>query len=384
MKWAWKIGRFAGISVHIHATFLLLIAWLVFTEWRQTHNLQTMTGAVLLILALFACVVLHEFGHALAARRFGVNTRDITLLPIGGISRLERIPNDPRQELWIALAGPAVTAAIAISLFALLWIAGVRSIPLPGNTWTGVSFFEQLALANTVLFVFNLLPAFPMDGGRVFRAILARRMNYATATRVAARVGQGMALVFGLLGLMANPYLLFIAFFVWMGATQEAAMAELKAALSGITVRHLTVTDFHALARSDALQNVVDLTLHGTQQDFPVIENGSLAGILTNQDLLQGLSRLGGNATVGEIMRNDCPPLEASETIQTVLEKCNDIDRLVFPVIEKGRFLGLFTLKNLGEFMLIHAALSGDRTQKKPLHRGLPVSKQKPLPRIVA
>lgn len=226
MKWSWKIGKFAGISVYMHATFLILIAWIVLTEWGATHSGRAVAGSVLFILALFACVVAHEFGHALAARRFGIKTNDITLLPIGGVSSLERIPDDPRQELWVALAGPAVSIAIAAALLLLLVITGSVGHLTQIGPWGNVPFVEQLLLANVMLVIFNLLPAFPMDGGRIFRSLLARRMDYSRATRIASNVGQIMALLFAGLGLFGNPFLFLIALFVWIGAGHEAATAN--------------------------------------------------------------------------------------------------------------------------------------------------------------
>jgi Zn-dependent protease len=273
MRWSWKLGTFAGIGVHVHATFLILVAWLVLLEWNQGHRGGAVFGGLLFILALFACVVMHEFGHALTARRFGIPTRDITLLPIGGISRMQRIPDDPRQELWIALAGPAVSIAIAAALFALLLATGVRVPFKRFATWSGASFVEQLMFANIVLAIFNLLPAFPMDGGRILRAALARYMDYSRATQVAATVGQGMAFIFGALGLFTNPFLLFIALFVWIGATQESVAVQMKVALVGIPVSEVTVTEFSSLSPSDPLHRAVELMLHGTQQDFPVLED---------------------------------------------------------------------------------------------------------------
>jgi Zn-dependent protease/CBS domain-containing protein len=314
---------------------------------------------------LFACVVLHEFGHALTAKRFGILTRDITLLPIGGISRMERIPDDPRQELWIALAGPAVSIAIAAGLFALLLATGVQAPFKRIASWTGASFVEQLMFANMVLAIFNLLPAFPMDGGRIFRAALARYMNYSRATQVAATVGQGIAFIFGALGLFGNPFLLFIALFVWIGATQESAEVQMKAALVGIPVSEVTVTAFSSLSLSDSLNRAVELMLHGTQQDFPVLENDRLVGILARKDLLEGLSRGGPNVLVSAIMRQEYPIVSARETLQAALDKLRQSDCRVLPVMEKGKLLGLFTLENLGEFLLVRTALTRKASKQR-------------------
>ena len=204
MKWSWKIARLWGIDVYVHATFLLILAWVAYSYWVQFERLNAVVGGILFILALFACVVLHEYGHALMARRFGVKTRDITLYPIGGVARLERIPEKPIEELWVALAGPAVNVVIAILLGA--YLVGTGAFQLSGLfSMTSGSFLPRLLAVNVMLVAFNLIPAFPMDGGRVLRALLAMRMDHLQATQIAATVGQGMAFVFGFVGLFGNP-----------------------------------------------------------------------------------------------------------------------------------------------------------------------------------
>ena len=383
MKWSWKLGKVFGINVYMHATFLILIAWIVLTEWGETHSVRAVAGAVLFILALFVCVVAHEFGHALAARRYGIQTNDITLLPIGGVSSLERIPDDPRQELMVALAGPAVSVAIAAALLLAAWITGATGHLTQIGPWGNVPFIEQLLLANVMLVIFNLLPAFPMDGGRIFRSLLARRMDYARATRIAANVGQGMALLFAGLGLFGNPVLFVIALFVWIGAGQEAAMAELKSVLSGIAVSRVTITDFSTISSSDTLSRPVELMLHGTQQDFPVVDDGRLVGILTRKELLSGLSKSGPDMPVSQVMRKDYPAIAGSEMLQAASEKLQNPDSRVLLVMEKGSLLGLFTVENLAEFLMVQSALSGARKNVQVMPQG-PGSKRDGLPKLIA
>jgi Zn-dependent protease len=284
MKWSWKIGEFAGISVYMHATFLLLLGWVAFTHWQDEQSLAAVVSGVAFVLALFACVVAHEYGHALTARRYGIRTREITLLPIGGVARLERMPDDPRQELWVALAGPAVNVVIAAGLLAWLLITS-SLVPVDQIDVGRGSFLERLMVVNLFLMGFNLLPAFPMDGGRVLRAVLAQRMEYTRATHVAANVGQGMAFLFGFAGLFGNPMLLFIAFFVWIGAAQESSAVQMKSALGGIPVARAMLTDFHTLQPLESLDRAAALILAGSQQDFPVVDGGRVAGILTRVDL---------------------------------------------------------------------------------------------------
>jgi Zn-dependent protease len=219
MPWSWKLARVAGIDVYVHVTFFMVIAWIALIHWNESQSVGAVIDGVGFILALFGCVVLHEFGHALTAARYGIRTRDITLLPIGGLARLERMPDVPLQELWVALAGPAVNGVIAIALFVWLQASGAWEAVEGVGVTTG-AFGERVMVANVFLAGFNLLPAFPMDGGRALRAVLATRMDYTQATQLAAMVGQAMAIFFGFLGLQGNPFLIFIALFVWIGATQ--------------------------------------------------------------------------------------------------------------------------------------------------------------------
>jgi len=227
MKWSWNIGSFRGILLKVHTTFLLIIFWVIYNHLSKGDNIISTLIGVAFVLALFACVVMHEFGHALTARRYGIKTRDITLLPIGGIARLEKMPEDPRQELWVALAGPAVNVAIAFLIYSLLKITSQPLYFEEYDIITG-SFLMKLMVLNIVLVVFNMLPAFPMDGGRVLRALLALRINYVRATDIAARIGQGMAILFALIGIFYNPFLVIIALFVWLGAAQESVMVRMK------------------------------------------------------------------------------------------------------------------------------------------------------------
>lgn len=355
MTWSWKLARIAGIDVYVHATFVMVVAWIALLHWNESQSLRAVIEGVGFILALFGCVVLHEFGHALTARRYGIQTRDITLLPIGGVARLERMPDEPVQELWVALAGPAVNMVIALLLFG--WLRG-------SGDWEAVdrvtvargAFIERVMLANVFLAGFNLLPAFPMDGGRALRALLATRMEYTRATQRAAYIGQGMAILFGFIGLQGNPMLIFIALVVWIGAGQEASMVQMKSALGGIPVRRAMLTDFQTLAPASTLGDAADLLLAGSQQDFPVVVDGSIQGILTRNDLLKALAQSGRNATVGANMRQECATADASEMLEAVLARLQSRDCHTVPITERGALIGLVTMDNVGEFLMIHAA----------------------------
>ena len=226
MSWSIKFARVAGIDLKIHLTFVLFLVWIAF-KYYSVGGLAAARHGVLFILLLFGCVLLHELGHALTAKKFGIGTTDIILLPIGGVARLEGIPNDPKQEFLIAIAGPLVNVLIAILL---VFYLGHRSAMsgFEGLITPRVAMLSKLATVNIGLVLFNLIPAFPMDGGRILRSILAMRMNYLRATEIAAFIGQALAILFGILGFFGNTFLIFIAFFVFMGAQQEAAMARAR------------------------------------------------------------------------------------------------------------------------------------------------------------
>jgi Zn-dependent protease/CBS domain-containing protein len=358
MKWSWKIGEFAGIGVYMHATFLLLLGWVAFVHWQDGQNIGAVVSGLVFVLALFACVVAHEYGHALTARRYGIKTREITLLPIGGVARLERMPDDPRQELWVALAGPAVNVVITGVLLAWLLATG-GLVPL---TEVGVehgSFLERLMVVNLFLAAFNLLPAFPMDGGRVLRALLAQRMEYTRATHMAASVGQGMAFLFGFAGLFGNPMLLFIALFVWIGAAQESTAVQMKSALGGIPVARAMLTDFRTLQADDTLARAAELTLAGSQHDFPVVDGGRLAGVLTRADLIGALSAQNTRTPVAAVMQREFLVADPNEMLESAMERLQACACRTLPVVRDGQLVGLVTMDNIGEFVLIHAALSG-------------------------
>ncbi len=220
LRWSWKLVTVAGIDVYVHGTFLLLIGFLAFSDLVAGQGVAAMVRGTLLVLAVFTTVVLHEFGHALTARHFGLGTRDITLLPIGGVARLEKMPDEPSQQLIVALAGPAVSLSIALLLFVLMrqldGPVGLESVRHASGP-----FLTQLMWINVSLAVFNLLPGYPMDGGRILRALLAMRMAPERATQIAARIGQGVALIFVVAGLFVSPFLVVIAVFVWLGAQGE-------------------------------------------------------------------------------------------------------------------------------------------------------------------
>lgn len=356
MSWSFRIGSYRGIGVYVHATFFLLLAFVAITHWISARDLNKVIEGLVFILSIFGCVVLHEFGHALMAARYGIKTKDITLLPIGGLARLEKMPENPWEELWVALAGPAVNVIIAVILAAILLLTDSFE-PLNEVTIASGSFLERLLIVNIILVVFNMLPAFPMDGGRVLRAFLATLMPYTRATHLAASVGQAMALMFGLIGLFINPLLIFIALFVWIGASQEASMVQMKSALGGIPVHVAMITQYSTLSPDDSLDDATGLILSGSQQDFPIVQDHQVVGILTRTDLLTSLSSKERSTKVSEVMQREFETVEPSDMLETAFQRLQSCECRTMPVIQQSELVGILTMDNVGEFIAIRQAL---------------------------
>ena len=359
MHWSWKIGRLMGIDVYMHATFLLLVGFIVVATWVESHNPARTLFSVFFVLVIFGCIVLHELGHALTARRYGIRTRDIVLLPIGGVARLERMPEEPNQELLVALAGPAVNVLIALGLFAVLTVLGRIPTLRQAATvsWTGHDFLPSLLAVNVWLVLFNLIPAFPMDGGRVLRALLAKRMGYTEATQSAAHVGQGMALVFGFLGLFFDPFLIFIALFVWVGASGEAGMVQMRSSLGGIPVQRVMLTNFRTLQPDETLAQAVEQILAGWQQDFAVVFGDHVLGILTREDLVRAIARGGTDLLVRDAMGRDFRSVDSHDMLEQAVQVLRQSGCRSLPVEHNGELVGMLTVENVGEFMMIRSAM---------------------------
>jgi len=356
MGWSIKLFTLGGTAVRMHLTFLLLVAWIAAMQWRQ-GGAQSAVYGVVLILVLFACVVLHEFGHIFAARRYGIRTPDVTLLPIGGVASMERMPEKPAQEIVVALAGPAVNAVIAVVLIVAL---GLNVDPARMSMATiGASFWAQVAVANVVLLVFNLIPAFPMDGGRVLRAVLAMWLGFGRATKVAARIGQGLAIVFAILGFMGNPFLILIAAFIFLAAAGEAGQVQVRELTRGRDVTDAMITSFEALGVMSTVDDAAALLLRTTQQQFPVVDGASrLRGAVTRQAIVEALKgEDGGARPVLEVMTKDVPtvPLGTHLDVAVGLMQRSSA-RMVGVVDNTGNFVGYITPENISELMQIRSS----------------------------
>jgi Zn-dependent protease/CBS domain-containing protein len=383
MKWRWRLGELFGIVIYMHVTFLLLIAWFAFVPLAGGGGWKGAAYGVAFILLLFACVVMHEYGHALTARRFGISTRDITLLPIGGVSSLERMPREPSQELAVALAGPAVNVLLAAVLAGLIYLTG-GSASLTNVRMDGAHLLNDLWSMNVILAIFNLVPAFPMDGGRVLRAVLARRMPYERATRLAASLGQLMAFVFAFVGLFQDWFLLFIALFVYMGAEAEAQSVQVQALFRGLPVGRVMVSRFASLSPEEPLSRAVQLLLSGTQQDFPVKEGDTVVGMLTRRDLLASLHELGPQAPVASALRREVAPVEASVPLDEIFQRMQADNLPVVPVTREGHLMGLLTMENIAEFLMVTEAMEGAPAAPRRVPGGSGAAVERPAERGAA
>ncbi|MFA7554276.1 MAG: site-2 protease family protein [Spongiibacteraceae bacterium] len=357
MKWSWKIARIAGIDVQVHATFFLLVAWFGYLYWKNFGTLAAVIEGMTYIVALFSCVVMHEFGHALTARRYGITTRHITLLPIGGVAAMEKMPENPIQEIKVALAGPMVNVVIA----ALLWLWMLfNSIEVSQEQLvaTGGSFIFRLMVVNIFLAVFNLIPAFPMDGGRVLRAVFALRMPHHKATARAAAIGQNFAILFGVLGLFYNPFLLLIAVFLWFGGGMENQAEQMKNALAGATAADAMLTDFHTLAPDAPLSTAISLTLAGSQKDFPVGTAQQLDGVLTQSDLIQALQLHGEHIEAGALKLRPIKFVDHDTLVQELINDIQTSDTHMLAVRNAGQIVGMINLENIVELINFQKALN--------------------------
>ncbi len=354
MGWSFSIGRLFGSELRVHVTFLILLAWVGAASYADA-GLNAAISDVVFVLLLFACVVAHEFGHALTARRYGIKTPDITLLPIGGLARLDRMPEKPSAEVAVAIAGPVVNLVIWLVLtiiFGANALNPVRGIIQPG----AAGFIDSLAMVNLYLMAFNLLPAFPMDGGRVLRALLASRMGRIAGTEMASRIGQALAVAMGLYGLFYGaPILVLIAAFIFFAANAENADVAMTAIAKGRTARDAMITSFIALRPTDSLADASDAIIRTTQHEFPITDHqGNAVGYLTRQAVFAAVASGKTDAAVSEHMITDIPVLPAHMPLSKILEALpKTAARAVLATDPTGRVIGYVTQENLGEMMVL-------------------------------
>lgn len=356
MPWSLTVGHVYGTAVRIHVTFLLFLIWIWAAYYQQGGTGAAWEGVAFVAL-LFLCVLLHEFGHIFAARHYGVKTPEVTLWPFGGIARLERIPEKPSEELVVAIAGPLVNVVIAAVLLLFLGgNVGVEHIENIENPQIGLA--AKLAAANIFLVVFNLIPAFPMDGGRVLRAILAMNMSHAQATQTAASIGQALAVGFGILGIFGNPMLIIIAVFVFLAASSEAGAVQMKQAAQGLLVEDAMITQFETLGPQASVGDAAEALIRTTQKEFPIVDGaGKLRGVLTRDAMIHALQAQGPTAPAIEAMQGEVPTVGTRSPLDRALKLITDSGAPVVGVLDgEGRLVGLLSPENVGEMMLLRAA----------------------------
>lgn len=361
MKGNLNLGSVSGIRINIHWTFFFLIVWIVFEEIKQGGTTESILFNIAFVLAVFVCVVLHELGHALTAKRFGINTKKITLLPIGGVASLERIPEKPKDELLITIAGPLVNVVIGVILY---FVIPVRSITAQNLTealesldnFTLQNFLLYLFVVNVGLVLFNIIPAFPMDGGRIFRALLAMKINRVKATQIASRVGQFIAVIFLLLGLLFNPFLIFIALFVFLGAYGENLLVQHLAIVEGFKVRDAMLTDITKLSINNTMAEVIEILLAGSENNFIVMNGDTIAGILYHEEIMNNSKNR--TTTVKDIMVTKFTAINIDQDLKKIYRLVYAGKKSFFPVVDKNKLVGAIDSENLNEFILLQSKLA--------------------------
>ncbi|MCP8938601.1 site-2 protease family protein [Alsobacter sp. SYSU M60028] len=366
MPWSFTVGTIAGTAVRIHMTFLLFLVWIGVAQ-AIAGGPAAAWGAVAFISLLFFCVVLHEFGHILAARRYGIRTPEVTLYPIGGVASLERLPEKPAQELVVALAGPAVNLVIAAVLIVVLG-ATLDQADLARLEEPGGNLLARLAGANLFLAAFNLIPAFPMDGGRVLRAVLAMRMGPARATHLAARIGQVFAVFLAFVGFLGNPILVFIGIFVYMAAGSEDESVSFREATRDATAADAMVTSFASLPVGATVRDAVDALLSTSQEEFPVVDGwGRPVGLLTRGLVIAALGQTGEATPVADVMADPGESARLGDNLHDALEKLRRSGRPAIGVVDAdGRVAGMLSNANVMEMMMVRAARPDYRFRRRP------------------
>ncbi len=364
MGWSLSIGRIFGTTIRVHVTFLLFLVW-IFAAVYAGGGPAAAWNELAFVLLLFFCVLLHEFGHIFAARAFRVSTPDVTLLPIGGIARLEHIPEIPYQEFLIAIAGPVVNVVIAL----VLMFVGLSHVQLNIAMLENgaVTLVDRLALFNLLIAAFNVIPAFPMDGGRVLRAALAANFGFERATTIAAGIGQWVAFVLGFVGLFFNPMLIFIAIFVYLAASAEAQSVALRGASHGVPVSAAMMTEFATLHEDASLEEAADTLLRTSQSEFPVVdEAGKLVGILGRNGLIEGLKREGWQARVSQTMTRGVPVISSRRFLDEAFRLLEENAAPAVGVADaKGKLVGLVTRETVGEMLMLRRSAPRGRSFKQ-------------------
>ncbi len=355
MKGSLKLGKVTGIGLFIHWTFSFLLLFIIYINYKAGHDAKQIIWSVLFILSVFITVLMHELGHALAAKRYHINTKDITLLPIGGLARLEKIPEKPSEELVVAFAGPLVNIVLAFIIGLFISIPNEPEILIAqlSSGINGSNFLLNFFLVNLWLALFNLIPAFPMDGGRVLRALLAYKLERNVATKIAARIGQLIAIGFIIFGFFTNPFLVFIGIFVIIAAQIETNYTESKFRLKGYKVSDILMTHYLTIESDETLATAVKLLLDSQSRDFLVMQNSEAVGTLNRDEIIQALSEKGDQVPIHTIMNTTLIFLQANSLLEDNFEIIYKNKSSLMLVVENDQLIGTIDTENLLEFILI-------------------------------
>lgn len=357
MKGSLKIGKIAGIGIFIHWTFTLLIAFIIFSNYRAGQNFEQIVWSIIFVLSIFVTVLMHELGHALAAKRYHINTKDITLLPIGGLARLESLPEKPKEELVVAVAGPAVNIALAALTALFITIPGAEDITIQlTNGINSSNFFLNFFIVNVWLALFNLIPAFPMDGGRMLRAILSLKFERHIATNIAARIGQVFAIIFIFLGVFINPFLIFIGLFVFLAAKAESEYTQTKSLLHGYRVKDALMQQYNSIDAGQTIKTAVKMLLDGQSKNFLVTENSHSVGTLSRDEIIRALAAQGENEVIYKVMNKDLIVLNADSPLEIAYQQVQGHKSTLMAVMENNKLIGALDTENILEFIMVKDA----------------------------
>ena len=357
MKRSLSFPKIAGIEINIHWTFLLLILWTIYNNLRAGLDTTQVTWSVIFVLSLFVCVTLHELSHALSAKRYGINTKDITLYPIGGVARLEKMPEKPKQELIVALAGPVVNVIIALLLAPLIVQSNFETSESGNALIIGANnFLPMLGMLNITLAVFNLIPAFPMDGGRVLRALLAMKLGRVKATKIAAGIGKLLAFGFIVMGFYSNPFLIFIGLFVILGANAEEQMVTTPASITALTAKHAMMTNFISLEKEEPISKAIEFLLAGQAKSFLVTDQGIPYGIIDRNDIIRGIKEYGEDQSIHHIAHKEFIYVHSSTPLIEVFMEFRRNRAPLILVKENDQLAGIIDTDNIAELIMIHNA----------------------------
>lgn len=360
MKVNLNLGSVSGIKIVVHWTFFFLIVWIVFSELKRGGTNESVLFNVALVLAVFTCIILHELGHALTAKRFGIETKKITLLPIGGMASLDSIPESPKQELLITIAGPLVNIIIAIFLYYIVPVNDYIQLNFTETfevlmSFTLQNFLFYLFIVNVGLVVFNIIPAFPMDGGRILRALLAMKMSRIKATRIASSIGQFIAVLFLLIGLLYNPFLVIISLFIFLGAYGENLMVQHLALIKGHTVEEAMIINMTTFSPEDSIDLVVNKIISGTETNFIVVKGYKVKGILYHKNIIDNSNK---NILVQDIMDTTFKTLTSTDDLRKAYQLIYNSKRMFIPVIDQEKLVGIIDATNLNEYLLLQTKLA--------------------------